>query len=280
MKFHLKNSRKMIRKTFLLIQAVLLSLLVTAQIPDKPNPPKLVNDFAGILSQEEVSQMEATLVEFAQQTSTQIVVVTVTDLQGYEPSDFAIRISNKWGIGQKDKNNGLLVLLKPKQGNSKGEVFIATGYGMEGVLPDGLLNGKIIDHEMIPKFKQNDYYGGLMNGLNIIMDISRGEYTAAQYQQKLTEKNGSALPVIIIFVLIFIIFPILRKRNNRFYQPGKDLPFWIAMSMLSGRNRHKGMFDDFNSGSGGFGGFGGDSGGGFGGFGGGSFGGGGAGGSW
>jgi uncharacterized protein len=268
------------KKIFVMVWVMAFALYAWAQIPERPSPPRLVNDFAGVLNSGEVSQMETLLAEFARQTSTQIVVVTVSNLQGYAPSEFAFKVGEKWGVGQKDKDNGLVVLLKPKQENSKGEIFIATGYGMEGVLPDGLLNGKIIDNEMIPYFKQNNYFAGIMGGLKIIMDISKGEYTAEQYQQSSSQKEGSLAPVIIILIMIFVVFPLLRGRRNRFYQPGKDIPFWIAMGMLSGRNRHGGMFDDFSSGRGGFGGFGGGSGGGFGGFGGGSFGGGGAGGSW
>lgn len=270
----------MTKKLFILLSIVALTVFAYAQIPDRPNPPRLVNDFASILSNEEANQMENSLLQFAQATSTQIVVVSVPDLEGLAPSDFAFKIGEKWGVGQKGKNNGLVVLVKPKQANSKGEIYIATGYGMEGVLPDGLLNGKVIEIEIIPYFKQNNYYAGLMSGLKVIMDISKGEYTAEQYQQNVAGKGGGIIPIVIIFILIFVVLPIIKGRNNRFYAPGKSLPFWLAMSMLSGRNKHNGMFDDFSSGRGGFGGFGGDSGGGFGGFGGGSFGGGGAGGSW
>ena len=264
------------KKLIIFFYVLILAIVAYAQIPERPDPPRLVNDFAYVLKDDEAIQMENFLEQFARETSTQIVFVSVKDLQGYDPSDFAFRIGEKWGVGQKDKDNGLVILLKPKQENSKGEIFIATGYGMEGILPDGLLNGKIIEHEMIPYFKENNYFAGLMSGMKIITDISRGEYTAEQYQQKASD-GGSIIPVIIFLVLIFVILPMIRSKNRRFYEPGKHVPFWIALTMLSGRNRHDGMFDDFSSGSGGFGGGGG---GGFGGFGGGSFGGGGAGGSW
>jgi len=246
-----------------------------AQIPDRPNPPRLVNDFAHVLNQKEYNSLEGSLEQFARQTSTQILVVTVDDLDGYAPGDYAQRLGEKWGAGQKEKDNGIVILLKPKKGTSKGQVFVATGYGLEGVLPDAIVNSTVVDNEMIPRFKKNDYYGGLVSGIRVIEDITRGEYTASQYQQKVAEQKGGALPFFIIFILFFIIFPILRGRRRRFYSPGGGLPFWIAMGMMSGRNSHSGTFNNFTSGGGSFGG-----GGGFGGFGGGSFGGGGAGGSW
>lgn len=238
-----------------------------AQIPDRPVPPRLVNDFANILNENQKALLEDSLVQFALATSTQIVVVTVSDLEGNDPSDYAFKIGEKWGVGQKNEDNGLVILVKPKQGNSKGQVFIATGYGLEGVLPDAVLNSTVVDNEMIPRFKENDYYGGISSGVKVIMDISRGEYTADQYQQFYSKQSDGIVPAFIIFILIFVF--IMRGRRNRFYSPGKSLPFWLAMGMLSGGNRSGGSFGNFSSGSGSFGGFGG-----------GSFGGGGAGGSW
>ena len=246
---------------------IYLSTISVAQIPDRPVPPRLVNDFANILSASEISQLEDSLVQFARTTSTQIVVVTVPDLEGNDPGDFAFQIGEKWGVGQKDKDNGIVVLVKPKIGNSKGQVFIATGYGLEGILPDAVVNSTVVDYEMIPRFKENNYYGGISKGLEVIMDITRGEYTAEQYQQFYAKKNDGFIPAIIIFILVFIF--IMRGRRNRFYSPGKSLPFWLAMGMMSGGHRSGGSFGNFSSGGGSFGGFGG-----------GSFGGGGAGGSW
>lgn len=262
-------------KIAIIITLLVFHISVLAEIPDRPNPPRLVNDFARVLSTREYNSLEGSLEQFARETSTQIVVVTVDDLEGSDPGDYSFRLGEKWGVGQKGKDNGIVILLKPKKGNSKGQVFIATGYGLEGVFPDAVVNGTVIDNEMIPRFKQNDYYGGLVGGIKVIMDITRGEYTAAQYQQKVAGNKSGGIPFIVIFILFFVIVPILRGRRGRFYSPGRSLPFWIAMGMMSGRSSHHGTFNNFTSGSGGFGG-----GGGFGGFGGGSFGGGGAGGSW
>ncbi|PIF06226.1 MAG: hypothetical protein CSA36_02790 [Draconibacterium sp.] len=256
-----------------------IAYIAIADIPEKPNPPRLVNDFAGILSSDERSLLENNLVQFDRETSTQIVVVTIDDLEGYDPGDYAFRLGEKWGVGQQGKNNGIVVLLKPKQDNSKGEVYVATGYGLEGVLPDAIVNRTVIDYEMIPYFRQNQYYEGLAAGIKVIEDITRGEYTADQYQQQCVSSNDGILPGILFFVIIFIVYQVIASRRNRFFEPGGKLPFWLALWLASGRNNYNGTFGDFSSGRGGFGGFQGG-GGGFGGFGGGSFGGGGAGGSW
>jgi len=263
-------------KKLLVTTITLLSFVVVlyAQIPERPNPPRLVNDFANVLNNNESSKLESALVQFARETSTQIVVVTVAGLDGYDPGDYAPRLAEQWGVGQEGKDNGIVILLKPKTNESKGEIFISTGYGLEGVLPDAVVNSTVIENEMIPYFQQNDYFGGLASGINVIMDITRGEYTAEQYQQNAGGGGGSFIPfVIIMFVLIFGVFG--RNRRRRFYSPGRNLPFWLALGMLSGSShRSSGSFGNFSSGGGSFGG------GGFGGFGGGSFGGGGAGGSW
>jgi len=257
------------KKLVILISVILVFIANSfAQIPERPVPPRLVNDFANVLTESERQFIEDTLVRFDRATSTQIVVVTVPDLQGNDPGDFAFQLGEKWGVGQKGTNNGIVILVKPKQGNSKGQVFIATGYGLEGVLPDAIVNSTVIDYEMIPYFKENNYYKGLSSGIKVIMEITRGEYTAQYYQQQRAQnKGGGAIPAIIIFIVVFIIM--MRGRRNRFYSPGKSLPFWLAMGMLSGSRGSGSSFGNFSSGSGGFGGFGG-----------GSFGGGGAGGSW
>jgi len=271
MTYLLGNNKVTMKKLTSIITVFICFVTITvAQIPDRPVPPRLVNDFANVLTEAESAQLEDTLVRFANRTSTQIVVVTVPDLEGFDPGDYAFKLGEKWGVGQKDKDNGIVILLKPKQGNSKGQIFIATGYGLEGVLPDAIVNSSVIDYEMMPFFRENNYYGGLINGIKVIMDITIGEYTADQYQQQRGQKKeGGFIPAIIIFIMVFVFM--MRGRRNRFYSPGKSLPFWLAMGMLSGSHRSggSGSFGNFSSGSGGFGGFGG-----------GSFGGGGAGGSW
>ncbi|MBT6007028.1 MAG: TPM domain-containing protein, partial [Prolixibacteraceae bacterium] len=216
------------KKLIIILVAVFsFTIIVQAEIPERPNPPKLVNDFAGVLNSNENSQLESALVQFARESSTQIVVVTVADLEGNDPGEYAFQLGEKWGVGQKGKDNGIVVLLKPKTGNSNGQVFIATGYGLEGVLPDAVVNGTIIDNEMIPYFKQNDYFSGLASGIKVIMEISREEYTAEQYQQNVGG-GGSVIPFfVIMFVLIFSVFG--RGRKRRFYSPGRSLPFWLAM---------------------------------------------------
>lgn len=239
--------------------------------PAKPYPPRLVNDFAGILNSEEIDALESKLVAFNDSTSTQIAVVTVSDLRGYDVADYAQRLAENWGIGQKGLDNGILILIKPKTDDSMGQVSIAQGYGLEGVIPD-ITCGQIIDYEILPAFRQGDYYGGLDKATTILMKLASREFSADEYGKK--DSNTGVIAPFIIFLIIIIMAMFIRSgggRNQR-HISDKGLPLWLLMSMMnSGGNSHRGSWGGFSGGGGS---------GGFGGFGGGSFGGGGASGSW
>lgn len=256
----------------LLISTLVLSssILFAQELPKPMNPPRLVNDFAGLLSQDEVSSLESKLRNYHDTTSTQIYIVIVNDLLGYDISDYAFRLGDKdhWGIGQASKNNGVLILVKPKTVTEKGEAFIASGYGMEDIIPDITCN-HIVNREMIPYFKQNQYYQGLDAATTTIINLAKGKFTADQYNKKKSSGGSGAIIIIVIIIILSLIFR--GNSNNRGKTMGSNLPFWLALGMLSSGSR-SGGFGGFSSGSGGFGGFGGGGGG--------SFGGGGAGGSW
>jgi uncharacterized protein len=282
MKFPLINQKKgklmqrALKKIFIpVILSTLISVPVfTQELPEKPVPPRLVNDFAGMLTVQEVNALEQKLVLFNDSTSTQIAIVTVSDLGGYNKSDYAQRLAEKWGIGQRGRNNGVLILVKPKTNSSRGEVVIATGYGAEGVIPD-LVCGQIIDNEILPAFQSGDYYGGLDKATSTLMSLARGEFTADQYGKSKKKAAGGAPSVIFFIILIIFLISVISRKSggsNHRNISSSGLPFWMLLGMLnSGSSSHSGSWGGFSGGSGS---------GGFGGFGGGSFGGGGAGGSW
>ena len=242
-------------------------------IPQKPNQERLVNDFAKVLTAKQQSALEQKLVRFDSQTSTQIAFVSVKDLEGMPAIDMATRIMEQWGVGG-EKDNGIVIVFKPKTANSNGQIAITTGYGVEHLVTDALAK-QVIEYDCIPYFKQGDVYGGIDNGTNVLMALTKGEYTGTQYlEQRRSASNGSRSGG--FFGLVIIIFIISRlsraRRVGGFSSHGSSLPFWLLLGM-SGGSRGSG-FSDFSSGGGSFGG------GGFGGFGGGMGGGGGASGSW
>jgi uncharacterized protein len=270
----MKRSKNFAKNLLVLALLTVTSLVSGQSLPEKPNPPRLVNDFAGLLSSQETNALENKLVAFNDSSSTQIAIVIVTDLSGYVIEEYAQRIGEKWGIGQKGSNNGLVIVVKTKMASGKGEVFIKPAYGLEGAVPD-LICAQIVDDEVIPAFRQEDYYKGLDKATNTIISLVRGEYTADQYARKPKQAVKKAAPFGLFAILVFIIIFIIGagKNNHNNISRGGGLPLWILLSMLnSGRGSSSGSWGGFSGGGGG--------GGGFGGFGGGSFGGGGAGGSW
>ena len=235
--------------------------------PDQPNPPRLVNDFAGTMSAGEQSQLEAKLDNFARTTSTQITIVTIKNLGGHDVEEYSVEVFNRWGLGQKGKNNGVLLLASMDDHKA----WITTGSGLEGVLTDAK-SGVIFRNELQPAFRQQKYYEGFSNTADAIIAVTKGEYKADGKGQG--HHISVATIIIIIIILIFFIrmFGGGGGSGGGNYMSGRGLGSfaggWFLGSMLGG-------------GSGGWGGGGGDGGGGgFGGFGGGSSGGGGAGGSW
>jgi uncharacterized protein len=268
----------MYKKVIILLLSVILGRSIMAQdIPDPMYPPRMVNDFSGLLKPGDLESLEKKLQSFYYETSTQIYIVILDDLSGYDISDFAFRLGEKWGVGTKGKDNGIVILLNPSPDRTHGEAFVATGYGLEGAVPDAIAN-RLVDLEMVPHFREQKYYEGLDAATNTIISLTRGEFTAEKYLAS-KEETPAFLEVLIPLIILIIVFSFVGARKSRYYSAGRNnIPFWLAMLLLSGsKNSHKGSFKDFKTGTGGFGGFGG---GGFGGGGGGHFGGGGAGGRW
>ncbi len=254
------------RKILIILTTAFLAInLLSAQssvFPEKPTA--WVNDFAKLLTADEAMALNSKLGYYEDSTSTQIFVVTI-DEHGDQPiSTLASEIGQTWGVGQKGKENGMLILIYP----ADRQIWIATGYGLEEFVPDAV-NKRIIENEIKPAFKNGQYYQGLDNGTTVIMNLLSGVFTGDQYKKKPAE--GSAIAGIIFLIILFLL--IFKSRSGGSGSVGKNLPFWLALGLLSGsRNSHGGSFGGFSSGGGGFGGFSGGGGG--------SFGGGGAGGSW
>jgi len=249
--------------------ALFLTVSVLGQVPEKPHPPRLLNDYSGLLSPEEQQVLEYKLDTFSRSTTTQIVIVIVDDLGGYEPSQFAYELGEKWGVGKKGFNNGVVILVKPTGGAGEKKTFIATGYGLEAVIPDAIAK-RIVEQEMIPMFKQNRFFDGLNSATDVIMSLAAKEFTPQEYVDATPAPKRSPG---YFFLVVIVIWLIIRMFSVRSYASTNRIPFWTALWLLSSTSRsHGGGFGNFSSGGGSFGGFGG--------FGGGSFGGGGAGGSW
>ncbi len=252
---------------------VLLNTLLFAQtFPAKPN--RLVNDYTQTLSADQISSLEQKLVAFDDSSSTQVAVVIIKSLEGYDVQDYAVRLAESWGIGGSENNNGVLLLVS--LGDRK--VTIQTGYGVEGALPDAIAR-RIIENEITPNFKSGDYFAGIAQGTDAIISYTKGEYKNVVPKKR--KSSGSSGIGFIVIIIVIIILAIKKGGGGGGSQViggrGSASPFWW---LLLGSQLGRGSGGGFGGFSGGGGGFGGGGGGGFGGFGGGSFGGGGASGSW
>ena len=259
------------KKVLLAIWVLLLSLGISAQvekiIPPVPNPPRLVNDFTRTLTQLQIQVLEDKLKHYDDTTSNQIVVAVVDKLNGYEPVEYATALGRKWGVGNKDFNNGVVLLVAV----GERKVFIAPGYGLEGALPD-LLCKQIVEYEILPNFRGNDYFAGIDKGTTAIMQAAAGEYKPPKGYANRGEKGG--VPVLLIIIVVIVIVLLFSRggggggtMTRRGYTDSNIPPILWFPGGGGGGSR-------------GGGGWSGGGGGGFGGFGGGGFGGGGAGGSW
>lgn len=249
----------------LLLCAFGTAIAQTEWTPERTN--RLVNDYSGVLSDSQREELEQRLVAFNDTTSNQILVVITPTLYGDDEDAVAQRIGQRWGVGQQEFNNGLVILIKSKtEEENWGAVAIATGYGVEGALPD-IFCKHIIEDEMIPPLGEGEYYRALVRALNVIEPVLSGEYSYEQYRRDERRAGlislGSMLLLIVVVVVALSIYA--KKHPEKF----KD-NHWRGGS--GGGIYFGGTPGGFwSSGGGGF-----SSGGGFGGFGGGSFGGGGA----
>ncbi len=236
-----------------------------AQIPEPPDPPRLVNDFANLLSSGERERLERQLVSYDDSTSTQIVIVTVRQLGDWDISEFSYELGDQWGVGQAGEDNGIVITLSEQDR----QVFIATGWGIEGYITD-VEARRIIDRYMIPHFRQGDYYGGFAEGSRVISELLSGAFDATQLERREEGFPWEAiLTLIIIIVVILLVFGGNDGKGGQINRRG-----WRGPIIIGGGFGQGGGFGGGGFGGGGFGG------GGFGGFGGGGFGGGGAGGGW
>lgn len=278
------------------MKRVVLVLLLLLLIPlvsavDYPSPQGYVNDYANIISPEYKSQIESLLTQLEQETTVEVAVLTVPNLQGQDKESYAVNVFREWGIGKKDVDNGLLILV----GLEEREWRIEVGYGLEGLITDGMA-GRIGRNKLVPNFQNEEYGKGIYEAVVDIRGFVEGEEEViSQYQEDdyTNDFDFIFIPFFIAMVVGGIVGVATKKIKNKKVKWGVrigvaglifiGLIFWstvfavvfLVFYFMFSLGRGGMMFIPFGGrGRGGMGG------GGFGGFGGGFSGGGGAGGRW
>ncbi len=246
------------------------------EIPKKPESHTSVYDYIGLLSETQKQNLERKLIKYSDTTSTQIVVAIINSTKGENINFLGAQWGEKWGIGQEKEDNGILIILAKKDRR----IAINTGEGIEYLLTDAL-SKRIIERDIIPYFKNNDYPGGLNKGVESVFEVLNGEY---QGTRQSTSNNEFPIGFVFILIIIFIIILISISKNRRGgggngRNGGKrndaiDILDAIILSNMGRGSYNRGSSGGFGGSSSGGGSFGG------GGFGGGGFSGGGASGGW
>jgi len=232
----------------LLMLGLLLGTPVFGAGDSFPAPRGAVNDFAGIIDAVSAQTMENLSREVLQKTGASIVVAVLAGIGDNDPDDYANRLYQAWGIGDKVQNKGVLILLTLKER----KIRIETGYGLEGILPDGL-TGEIIDTYVLPDLKVGQYGSGLARGVAAVASvIAKDAHVTLTGAPPLSAVTTIApRPGINIFVVILIIIVLVLLVGTR---PGRELLPYLIMLLMSGGGRGGGPG---GFGGGGFGGFGG-----------------------
>lgn len=233
-----------------IILANLFAAPLCAQGADQfPRPQGAVNDFAGVLSQESRRSMEILSREVLSKTGVSIVVATMKDIGGADAAEYANRLYEAWGIGKKGEDKGVLIFLALKERR----IRIETGYGVEGILPDGKV-GEILDQYVVPFLRKGDYGKGLPNAVIAVSTViasnagvSLSENAPSSSPPERRKKRPLNLFSLIAFFIVLVL--LLGTRSGR-----RMLPYILLAVMMGGGGRGGGGFGGFSGGFGGFGG--------------------------
>lgn len=219
----------MIRQSRVLVVVTLFLPAVSAS-QSIPYLSARVNDYAGVLSSQTVSDVENLLKEHERKTSNQVAVLTVASLEGYSVEDFSMKVVETWKLGQKEKDNGVLLLIS----RDDRKLRIEVGNGLEGVLTDAR-SSQIIRHEIVPKFKNGDYDGGVRAGVSAILGTIEGTYVADESDETSAEGGFESigekvigLGIFTFVVGLFTLIALFTKGFQGWFLYFFLLPFWFA----------------------------------------------------
>ncbi len=214
-------------------------------LPERPTG--MVNDFADMLSPSEEQRLERKLRSYRDTTTNAFVIATIESLQNYPIEDVALQLHNSWNIQYEERGNGVLILISEQDR----EMRIEVGYGLEGAIPDIMAN-RIINDIMTPSFKAGDFFGGLDQATNVLIDLAAGEFEG--FPERRSSSGDDGIPIDLIILFIIIIFFLISKgkggKGGRRHSLGSNGIIFFGGGFGGGGG-------SFGGGGGGFGGFGG-----------------------
>lgn len=233
-----------------------LSGLLAETLP--PRPAHYFNDSAGVISPQKAAELDQRLENFERETSNQFIVALYPRMSSSSSiEDFTVRIAQSWGIGQKEHNNGIVLFVFM----AEHKAYLQVGYGLEGALPDALCH-QILADELTPRFKTNDYNGGLDSTIAAVISASRGEYRGNGRTRAETSISTRANPTIILLLVVFIVvaghIASRMTSGNRTISSGRRRicggSNWIGSNGWGGSGGNSSGSGGFSSGGGSFGG--------------------------
>ncbi len=216
-----KSYKKFIKffKLFIISSIICLTVVTCANAAFKaPKPYNFVNDYANIIGEANEAKLNSIILELKSKTGAEIAVVTLNSLEGYPIEDVALEIGRQWGVGDKRKNNGLVLLVAPNERKLRIEV----GYGLEGAISDSRA-GRIRDESMLPQFRAGNYEAGIINSVLQLSDLIAREYNItidnqnlAVSQPQIDTSNIFGELGYLLFVLLFCLLRFTHRRTSSY----------------------------------------------------------------
>lgn len=252
-----RNDRRRVAALLVAIGIFASAIVVGAAENIPPKPAGYFTDYAGVVSKEAALRFNEKLAQFERETSNQVLVAVFRKMESDSSiEDFTQRVAQAWGVGQKDRRNGAVLFVFVE--NRK--IFLQVGYGLEGVLPD-VTAFDITERHIKPRFRNNDYEGGLADGIDLICKAIRGEYkgTGRTKAEENPSGKGSGSGLIVFLICLAIFFFAFRRGHRRrgYGYSGMGGPFiggWSGGGWSGGSSSGGGGFSGFSGGGGSFGG--------------------------
>lgn len=257
--FLAKSFRPLRGAVFSCLLAVILLIMLNAAISihaleAPPKPKGRVSDYTGTLNASEIRSLDEMLAQFERDTTNQLAVLIIPTLAGDSLEDYSIRLAEKWQIGQKGRDNGVILLIVMQDRKMRIEV----GYGLEGTLPDSLA-GDIIREVIAPQFRQGRFFQGIHDGAAAIIAATKGEYRSTARSKRKSSGGLISLFWTLFFFFFFMSAIIKNLRRRRYHSSrhgGRSIggPFWWGGGFGGGGGLGGGFGGGFSGGGGGFGG--------------------------